>query len=654
MVPDMSDNDPRIILASASPRRRELMKKIAVDCTVFPVGVDESAAADSDPARFAVKAAVLKARAAAESFPEAVVIGADTVVAVETRILGKPAGRDEAAAMLRLLSARRHRVITGLAFYRKSDDRLLADWELTYVTFRKLDDKLIAEYLDSNDYLDKAGAYAIQDVGDLFVTHVKGDRDNVVGFPVKRVRRMLRLFSMPTPVLLAEKPAFPEPGAIATHEGRRVYLPEAVAGDTVRIQITGERDGALQGELLEMVTPSPDRAEPLCPHFGSCGGCLFQDYAYPKQAGIKGAWLGSVLAKRGLEPCAAPALRAGGLAALIRPAVPSPLAYGYRNKMEFAFGRDERGVFLGQRERTGVSPYRRSVALERCPIFGGTFERLRPVILDFARREGLNAHDHMTGSGDLRHVLIREGKNTGEVMVILVAAHELGPALETLAGAIRSAVPGLASFYEVVNKRPADVIDFQKTRLVDGRAFIEERLGGLTFRIRPSTFFQTNSLAVEALYGRIRDRIAGEGGARVLGLYCGAGVLETFVAGAAASVTGIDVVAENIGAAFENASLNGIVNTSFIAGRVEDVTAGLEGSFDLAVVDPPRVGLSPKAIQHVLGLGAPSLVYVSCNPESLGRDLKQLVAAGYLITSINPFDFFPHTTHLETLVFLER
>ncbi len=635
-----------IVLASNSPRRRELMKMVAAEYIVSPVDIDESSAADDDPVRYAVQAAVLKARTAGETHPGSVVIAADTVVAVDSAILGKPADRAEAVEMLGLLSGRRHRVVTGLALYKKDEDRLLTGWEITYVSFRGLDEAIISSYLDRNDFLDKAGAYAIQDVGDAFVAGIKGDYDNVVGFPVNKVRHLLNLFRVPVLTLKAEEPAFPEAGAWAVEEGRRYRLPSAVAGDTVRVQVTGEKSGVFETGLLELVTPSPDRVAPNCPHFGQCGGCLFQDIAYPRQLELKRNFLIRELEAGGVE--------AGILRDLVGPIVPSPEIYGYRNKMEYGFGLANGTVRLGLRERSGHAQYRRTIPLDVCPIFGEAFGKIAPPIMRLAALAGLPIHNQFTGEGCLRNLVVREGKNTGQLMAVLVTAREKIPGLEETAAAMMASVPGLTSFYHVINGRNADVVDFQKTTLVAGLPYIEEKLGSLTFRIRPQTFFQTNSHAAEALYSRIRDKIAENEGARVLGLYCGAGVLETFISSAAASVIGVDSLPENAAAACENAALNGLAQASFIPGRVEQAVLALEGRFDIAVVDPPRVGLSPKAMRHVLGLNIPRLIYVSCNPRTLGRDLSLMITAGYKITSITPFDFFPHTPHLETLVTMEK
>jgi septum formation protein len=378
-----------IVLASASPRRRELMAKVALSFRVFPVDVDESAVAESDPVRFAVEAAVLKAKKGGEAFPSSVVIGADTVVALNLRILGKPADRDSARAMLRSLSGRRHRVITGIALYRKSEDRLLAGYDLTYVTFRPLTDGMIEGYLDRNEYLDKAGAYAVQDIGDAFVERLKGDFDNVVGFPAAKVRRLLNLFAVPARVVTIEDLDWPGTAGTVMVDGRAWLVPGAVPGDRLRVQIVGDRDRARVAEVLRAEAPSPRRAEPACPHFGTCGGCLTQHLDYGLQLEIKGRHLERTLAGSGL-------LSAGKA---LSPVTPSPRIYHYRNKMEYSFGERDGRLVLGLRERVTArrQTYRRTLGLGTCPIFSPVVETVFPLVLGFAEERGLTAFDPMSG-----------------------------------------------------------------------------------------------------------------------------------------------------------------------------------------------------------------------------------------------------------------
>lgn len=623
------------------------MARVAAEFRVFPVDVDEAGIAEKDPLRFAVAAAVLKARRAAETFPDAVVIGADTVVALGLRILGKPADREAARAMLRSLSGRRHRVLTGLAFHRGSDDRLLTGYDLTYVTFRELTDGMIEGYLDGGTFLDKAGAYAVQEIGDAFVARLKGDYDNVVGFPVDKVRRLLDRFLAPALTVRIEDSGFPENVGLAEAEGRRLIVPGAVPGETVRVQVVGERGAARVAEVIRVEGPSPRRAAPRCRHFGPCGGCLFQDLDYGTQLELKARHLKRALEGAGLAE-AVPAVGA---------VAPSPDLYGYRNKMEFAFGERFGELALGLRERvtTRRQTYRRTLPLEECPLFGPAVGRVFPVFLEFAREHGLEGFEPATRRGQLRHLVLRRGQRTGELMAVLVTADLRGPDLSAIAGRLAAAAPELRSFVHVANSRGSDIVEHERSRVVAGAPFIEERMAGLTFRIHPPSFFQTNTAGAELLYGRIREAAALSADSRVLGLYCGSGAIELSLAGAVGQVTGVDVSPVNIANAVENALVNGIGNAAFLPGTVESL---LEGPHrppaDVVVVDPPRAGLTGRALGLVVRVGAPRIVYVSCNPATLVRDLRAFVGAGYRIASLSPFDLFPHTPHLETLAVLDR
>ncbi len=636
-----------VVLASASPRRRELMKRIRPDFRVHPVDVDESSVREADPLRFAVRAAVLKAEAAARAFPSSTVIGADTVVALGTRILGKPTDRESARSMLRLLSGRRHRVITGVALYRQDQARLLTGHDLTSVTFRELSTEMIEVYLDQNEYLDKAGAYAVQDVGEAFVRRLKGDFDNVVGFPVKKVKRLLALFERPPLSLTVEEPLFPEHGGLSFSAGRRILIPRAVVGDKARVQIVGEGRGGATAEILSLEAPSPFRVEAECPHFGRCGGCRFQDIAYGKQLELKEGYLRRVLSEAG-----SPGLSDSD----IRPVAPSPQVYYYRNKMEFGFGDDGGKTALGLRggKSRSARSWRETVPLRTCPIFSPVVEKLFPLVLGFAREKGLLPHVPGTDRGTLRHLVLRRSQATEELLAVLVTAVEVGVDLRELASEL-AAIPGLVGFSHAVTARRSDGVSYENLRLVAGRDFIREKILGLEFRVRPQTFLQTNTPAAEILYRRIREAGAITPGSRILGLYCGAGPIEIALAEKAEKVTGIDSLEENIRAAEENLAANGVSNATFRAETVEEFLKCPAGErFDVVVVDPPRSGISPKALARLAALGVPGILYVSCNPEALARDLKGFATGGYGIVFLEPFDFFPHTPHLEILAVLEK
>jgi 23S rRNA (uracil1939-C5)-methyltransferase len=637
-----------IVLASASPRRGELMARVAAEFRVFPVDVDESAVAEKDPLAFAIAAAVMKAKAAAETFPEAVVIGADTVVALGLRILGKPADLEGARAMLKALSGRRHRVITGLAFYTKAKDRLLTGYDLTYVTFRELTDEMIDGYLDQGTFIDKAGAYAVQEVGDMFVARMKGDYDNVVGFPVEKVRRLLARFTAPSLRVEVKDIDFPASDGKAEAGGRKLLIPGAVTGESVLVQVVGERGAARIAEVIRLESPSTRRAEPRCRHFGACGGCLFQHVDYGTQLELKERHLRRTFEEAGLPDAAA----------AVKPITASPDLYGYRNKMEFAFGEKFGELALGLREKVTSTrqTYRRTLPVVECPIFGPLVGRIFPVVLEFAHENGLEGFEPATRKGHLRHLVLRHSRRTGELMAILVTAKlEDEAGLVSLAGRLLDAAPELRSFVHVTNSRGSDIVEHERTEIVSGVPFIEEKLDGRTFRVYPPSFFQTNTAGAELLYRRIRDEAPLTAESRVLGLYCGSGAIELSLAGAAGKVTGVDASPANIANAVENALVNRIENVAFVPGTVESLLGEpLREPADIVIVDPPRVGLTAKALRRTIRLGAPSVVYVSCNPASLARDLRSFLEAGYRAASLSPFDLFPHTPHLETLAILVR
>jgi len=636
-----------IVLASASPRRRELMARVAPDFRVYATDVDESRIAEKDPLVFAIAAAAEKAKRAAERYPEAAVIGADTVVALGLRILGKPADREDARAMLRALSGRRHRVITGLAFYRRAEDRLLTGYDLTYVTFRELTDGMVEGYLDQGTFLDKAGAYAVQEIGDAFVARMKGDYDNVVGFPVEKVKRLLARFLEPAFTVTVEDIDFPGSDGRAASGGRKLLVAGAVTGETVRVQVVGERGAARVAEVVRLESPSSRRAEPRCAHFGACGGCRFQHVDYATQLELKVRHLRRTLEEAGIA----------GAAAVTRPIAGSPDLYAYRNKMEYAFGEKHGELALGLREKVTSSrqTYRRTLPLRECPIFDPVVERVFPVLTEFARGHGLEGFEPATRKGHLRHLVLRQAKRTGDLMAVLVTAGLPEVDFAALAGRLAKAAPELRSFVHVTNSRGSDLVEFERTALVAGAPFIEERLAGLSFRIYPPSFFQTNTAGAELLYGRLRAEAPLTKDSRVLGLYCGSGAIELSIAGAAGRVTGIDSSAANIANAVENALVNRIDNVAFVPGTVEALLAEPRREpADIVIVDPPRVGLTAKALRRTIALGAPAVVYVSCNPASLAQDLRGFVEAGYGIASLSPFDLFPHTPHLETLAILAK
>jgi len=644
----MKDHPLDIILASQSQRRKELLKKIVPEFRVIPSQVDEERFREKDPVRFALQAAQAKAKEVGEKYPSSLIIAADTLVCLGEEIFGKPKNRAEAKEILEKLSWQKHRVITAVAIYKEDEKRLLTGYEISHVKFKKLSREEIEDYLGRSEYLDKAGSYAVQEIGDVFVETLQGDYDNVVGFPVRRVKKLLDEFSSPEAVVSITDMAFPHDWGVGIVDRVITFVPGALIGDKVRIKISKTKRRHCFGKIVSTEEPSPFRIEPECPHFGVCGGCAFQNLAYAKQLELKENYL-----FRTLE-------RIGGihLSGVDRESIaPSPAMYFYRNKMEYAFGGDEGDIYLGLRER--ASPLERykkkTVHLQKCLIFSRAVEKIFPVFIDFAKDTGLPAYNPVTGIGFLRNLVLREGKSTAEILAILVTRSGGAPDLRKLSRKLEENVPQVESLWWVENDRVSDVVDFERKRHVSGKFFIQEILDGLSFRIYPESFFQPNPKAAEILYRRIAKEVQLLGSRKVLGLYCGPGSIEIFLSRAADKVVGIDSEAMNIRTAEENCQINSISNCRFIEGRVENVLKEARfGGFDLLVLDPPRAGISSKGLNHIFALNIPAVIYVSCNPGAFARDVNLFLEKGYRLKKLTCFDFFPHTPHLESLGILVK
>jgi len=634
-----------VVLASRSPRRQELLRRIIPEFEIVPSGVDEDLFDKSDPLRFALAAAEAKAREVGQRRPQALVIAADTIVCLGRELFGKPGDRGEAEAMLNRLSGQKHRVITGVALFRKAENRLVTGFETTYVTFRRLTPEEIHAYLERHEFLDKAGSYAVQEIGDAFVEKLDGDYDNVVGFPVRRVRRLLKEFRAPETTVRTEDfdPKHGWPSGRA--DGREAFFPGAVVGDEVRARLIGHKPRLYR--IVETIRPSPWRVDAACPHFGTCGGCAFQNLDYGKQLALKEAHVRRTLAAAKIDPAA---VAAG-------PILPSPELFGYRNKMEFAFAGRAGELILGLRERAwpGRQSRKKTVALARCPIFGPAAAAVFPLVLEDAGATGLAGYHPVSQEGFFRNLVLREAKGSGELMAVLVT--KSGPLPQAAAWAERwmREAPNLRSVWRVENDRTADVVDFEGAELLGGSLFIEEELGGLRFRIRPQSFFQPNPRAALLLFERIAAQARAWGSRRALGLYCGAGVIELFLSRTVERVLGIDASPAGIRDAEENARLNGVTNVDFAIGLVEKtIGSGKVDEYDLAVLDPPREGLRPQALSGIAALKIPRLIYMSCNLRTFVADVASLDAGGYRLEKLITADFFPHTPHFEVLGFLSR
>ena len=424
---------------------------------------------------------------------------------------------------------------------------------------------------------------------------------------------------------------------VARLNGFVVFVRRGLPGDTVRARVTKVKRSHAEAIAVEVLEPGADRVEAPCVHYPACGGCRFQDLAYERQLEAKAGQVADALA------------RIGGFADLeLEPAVPAESIFHYRNKLEYSFTETPDGVGLGL-HRAGR--WDEVLDIEKCWLTTDVGNAIRNAVRDWARAEGLTVYDQATHEGYLRHLVVREGRNTGQALVVLVTAPGRLDGEERLVETLQR-FPEVRSIYHAVNDRPAEVTNVPG-KLLWGEDAIEEEILGLRFRVRPNAFLQTNTAMAEVLYALALEYAGLTGEETVFDLYCGTGTIALSMAREALTVWGVEVSEESVACAIENAELNGITNTAFFAGEVADSIEELHeraGKPDVVVVDPPRAGLSAKALRRIARLEPARIVYVSCNPTTLAGNAKELVGEHvYRLERARPVDMFPHTPHVETV-----
>ena len=429
---------------------------------------------------------------------------------------------------------------------------------------------------------------------------------------------------------------------VARLDGFVVFVRAGLPGDTVRARVTKVQRRHAEAVMTEVLVAGPERVEAPCAHYPACGGCRFQDLAYDSQLAAKHAWVGDSL--RRIAGIAEPPLQ---------PIVPAVAQFQYRNKMEYSFAPSEDGPVLGF-HRAGR--WDEVLGIEECHLTTDLGNRVRLAVAAWAREERLDAYDQATGTGYLRHLVLREGRNTGQLLVQLVT-HERERFDRERLIEVLTAFPEVRSIHWAVNDTPAEITNVPSI-VIWGEEAIEEEIGGLRFRNRPSAFLQTNTAMAERLYEIVRKEAALTGKETVYDLYCGIGTIGLALASQAMTVWGIEISEESVACAIENAELNSIGNAAFFAGNVGQVLRDLQeraGAPEVVVVDPPRAGLAGKALKRLGELAAPRVVYVSCNPTTLAGDCKRLIEEyGYRLVRTTPVDMFPHTPHVESVSVLER
>src|SRR5215210_880221 len=429
---------------------------------------------------------------------------------------------------------------------------------------------------------------------------------------------------------------------VARLDGFVVFVRRGLPGDTVRARVTKVKRNHAEALATEVLAPGPERVEAPCAHYPACGGCRFQDLAYDAQVQIKEQQVADALTRLG-----------GFTDPPLEPIVPAESVFEYRNKLEYSFTQYEDGPTLGFHK---AGRWDEVLEVERCWLTTELGNAIRNAVRAWAREEGLEAYDQETQAGYLRHLVVREGRNTGQALVLLVTAagerFETGYFVEVL-----RRFPEVRSIHWAINDTPAEVTNLP-TKLLWGEDSIEEELSGLRFRVSPNAFLQTNTGMAERLYAVAREFAALSGGETVWDLYCGIGTIGLALARDALTVWGLEVSEEAVARALENADLNGITNAAFFAGNVGQAVQELRersGDPDVVVVDPPRAGLAGKALRRLGEIEAPRIVYVSCNPTTLASDAKTLCHDwGYELLRARPVDMFPHTPHVECVALLEK
>ena len=451
---------------------------------------------------------------------------------------------------------------------------------------------------------------------------------------------------------------FPNKGIIEA-EGERIVVKNALPGQKIQGVLTKKRKGACEGRLLAVLEPSPvEDGGQACPHSGLCGGCLYQGFPYEEQLAVKESQVRALLA---------PVLPEGSY--VFEGIKGSPLERGYRNKMEFSFGDEVKDgpLALGMHKRGSFYDI---VTTPQCQIVHPDFCRILEAAREYFAELGAPFFKKLSHKGYLRHLLVRRAVKTGEILVSLVTTTQTewlsagGSTEEAVLAGFRERLLGLelsgrltgkfAGILHTRNDSMADAVIDEGTDILWGTDYFYEELLGLRFKITPFSFFQTNSLGAEVLYGKAREYVGETKGKVVFDLYSGTGTIAQILAPVAEKVVGVEIVEEAVRAAREGAAANGLTNCTFLAGDVLKVVDELREKPDIIVVDPPRDGIHPKALGKIIDFGVDRMVYISCKPTSLARDLAVLLERGYRAERVCCVDMFPFTGNVETVVLLSK
>lgn len=433
--------------------------------------------------------------------------------------------------------------------------------------------------------------------------------------------------------------------AYGYYEGEKVIVKNAVPGQRVQAQVFKKRGSGVEARLQKVIERSPlEREAGMCSHYALCGGCTYQTMRHEEELRLKERQV-----KRLLE-------NAGICVQSWEGIVPAPSETGYRNKCEFSFGDEEKDgdLALGMRKRMS---YYEVVTLKDCNIVDADYLRIIEGTLQFFQERRVPFYHKARHDGSLRHLVVRKGAATGEILINLVTSSEVPFSVEEFKDMLLGLEldGSVCGILHSVNDGLADVVKSDEMRLLYGRDFFMEKLFDLEFKVSVYSFFQTNSAGAEKLYSIVKEFAGDVADKTVFDLYCGTGTIGQIMAEAGSKkVVGIELIEEAVVAANENAKRNHLENCTFLAGDVLKMVDELEERPDLIIVDPPRDGIHPKAIGKIIAFGAPEIVYVSCKPTSLARDLEIFQQEGYQVERVKLMDMFPRTVHVETVCLLSK
>ena len=428
---------------------------------------------------------------------------------------------------------------------------------------------------------------------------------------------------------------------VAKVDGYPLFIPGALPGEEAEVQVIKPMKKYGFAKLINVTKPSPDRVEPPCHVFWDCGGCQLQHLSYEAQLVQKQKTVRDVMERIGKLPHVP-----------VHPVKGMDNPWRYRNKSQIPFSEQEGKVVSGfYKSRT-----HHIVDTDVCIIQGEEADELMSTLKHELQIMGIEAYDERTHRGMLRHLIVRKARATGELMVVLVTKSKKFPQKEEAIALIKRVVPNVTSIMQNVNSQKTNVIFGNETISLHGKSFIVDTIGDIKFEISARSFYQVNSEQTEVLYDQALEYAQLTGNESVIDAYCGIGSISLFLAQQAKEVYGVEIVPQAIEDAKRNAELNGIDNAHFEAGPAEVVIPKWyeQGKrFDVLVVDPPRKGCDEKLLDTILEYKPKRIVYVSCNPATLARDLRILEDGGYRTQEVQPVDMFPHSSHVEAVTWLE-